>query len=248
MRDNVIPARLITSSIHFHREAAGIEPANGVRIQVSGIDLIRDEKGGWRVLEDNVRVRPVGDYPHKLLQALRASAPEGVDDPNVVVLTPGVYNSDYFEHTLLARLMGVELVEGRDLFCSGGRVFMRTTSGPTRVDVSFASSSGSVENVKVSSRCGWMFHLRQIRPTDANEGHVPARPGCILQPVEARLAIPVAPFQNARTGQIHPVTDLNIRDPRRREERDPRTRRHRRRHPMPPSQRLKPRQVTITQH
>jgi len=162
IKDGVIPAKLITSSSHFHREAAGIEPANGVRIQVSGIDLIRDEQGGWRVLEDNVRVpsgvsyvisnrrvmaqtlpelfvsmrvRPVGDYPNKLLQALRASAPEGVDDPNVVVLTPGVYNSAYFEHTLLARLMGVELVEGRDLFCSGGRVWMRTTAGPTRVDV-----------------------------------------------------------------------------------------------------------------
>ncbi|MDH6182206.1 putative circularly permuted ATP-grasp superfamily protein [Microbacteriaceae bacterium SG_E_30_P1] len=162
VRDGVIPARLITSSAHFHREAAGIEPANGVRIQVSGIDLIRDENGAWRVLEDNVRVpsgvsyvisnrrvmaqtlpelfvsmrvRPVGDYPHKLLSALRASAPPGVEDPTVVVLTPGVYNSAYFEHTLLARLMGVELVEGRDLFCSGGRVWMRTTAGPTRVDV-----------------------------------------------------------------------------------------------------------------
>jgi uncharacterized circularly permuted ATP-grasp superfamily protein len=77
----------------------------------------------------------VGDYPNRLLQALRASAPEGVDDPTVVVLTPGVYNSAYYEHTLLARLMGVELVEGRDLFCSGGRVWMRTTAGPTRVDV-----------------------------------------------------------------------------------------------------------------
>ncbi|MBX3195750.1 MAG: circularly permuted type 2 ATP-grasp protein [Microbacteriaceae bacterium] len=160
--DGVIPARLISSSSHFHREAAGIASANGVRIHVSGIDLIRDEHGTWRVLEDNVRVpsgvsyvisnrrvmaqtlpelfmsmrvRPVGDYPQKLLHALRASAPEGVDDPTVVVLTPGVYNSAYFEHTLLARLMGVELVEGRDLFCSGGRVFMRTTAGPTRVDV-----------------------------------------------------------------------------------------------------------------
>jgi uncharacterized circularly permuted ATP-grasp superfamily protein len=160
--DGVIPAALITSSSHFHREAAGIVSANGVRIQVSGIDLIRDESGTWRVLEDNVRVpsgvsyvisnrrvmaqtlpelfvsmrvRPVGDYPNKLLQALRAAAPEGADDPTVVVLTPGVFNSAYFEHTLLARLMGVELVEGRDLFCSGGRVWMRTTSGPTRVDV-----------------------------------------------------------------------------------------------------------------
>ena len=162
IKDGVIPARIITSSSHFHRQAAGIEPPNGVRIQVSGIDLIRDEVGAWRVLEDNVRVpsgvsyvisnrrvmaqtlpelfvsmrvRPVGDYPHKLLQALRASAPSGIEEPTVVVLTPGVYNSAYFEHTLLARLMGVELVEGRDLFCSGGRVWMRTTAGPTRVDV-----------------------------------------------------------------------------------------------------------------
>lgn len=162
VRDRVIPAGLISSSSHFHRQAAGITSANNVRIQVSGIDLIRDEHGKMRVLEDNVRVpsgvsyvisnrrvmaqtlpelflsmrvRPVGDYPNKLLQALRASAPHGIDDPNVVVLTPGVYNSAYFEHTLLARLMGVELVEGRDLFCSGGRVFMRTTSGPQRVDV-----------------------------------------------------------------------------------------------------------------
>ena len=160
--DGVIPARLISSSSHFHRQAAGIETANGVRIHVSGIDLIRDENGSWRVLEDNVRVpsgvsyvisnrrvmaqtlpelfvsmrvRPVGDYPQRLLQSLRASAPDGVEDPTIVVLTPGVYNSAYFEHTLLARLMGVELVEGRDLFCSGGRVFMRTTAGPTRVDV-----------------------------------------------------------------------------------------------------------------
>ena len=133
-----------------------------MRIHVSGIDLIRDEHGEMRVLEDNVRVpsgvsyvisnrrvmaqtlpelfvsmrvRPVGDYPNKLLAALRASAPPGVEEPNVVVLTPGVYNSAYFEHTLLARLMGVELVEGRDLLCAGGKVFMRTTRGPKRVDV-----------------------------------------------------------------------------------------------------------------
>ena len=82
-----------------------------------------------------MRVQPVGDYPNKVLQALRNAAPPGVDDPNVVVLTPGVYNSAYFEHTLLARLMGVELVEGRDLQCMGGKVFMRTTRGPKRVDV-----------------------------------------------------------------------------------------------------------------
>ncbi|HEU5223513.1 MAG TPA: circularly permuted type 2 ATP-grasp protein [Candidatus Lumbricidophila sp.] len=160
--DGVVPASLISSSTHFHRGAAGFAPPNGVRIQVSGIDLIRDEAGDWRVLEDNVRVpsgvsyvisnrtvmtqtlpelfstmrvRTVDEYPARLLQALRASAPAGVEDPTVVVLTPGVFNSAYFEHTLLARLMGVELVEGRDLYCSGARVWMRTTTGPRRVDV-----------------------------------------------------------------------------------------------------------------
>jgi uncharacterized circularly permuted ATP-grasp superfamily protein len=162
IRDGVIPAALVATSEHFHRAAHGIDPANGVRIQVSGIDLIRDEVGTWRVLEDNVRVpsgvsyvisnrrvmaqtlpelfqqmriQPVGEYPNKLLAALRAAAPGGVEDPTVVVLTPGVYNSAYFEHTLLARLMGIELVEGRDLFCSNGKVYMRTTGGARRVDV-----------------------------------------------------------------------------------------------------------------
>jgi len=162
IRDGIIPAHVIATSTHFLRQAAGVSPHNDVRVHVSGIDLIRDEAGTWRVLEDNVRVpsgvsyvisnrrvmaqtlpemfvsmrvRPVGDYPFKLLTALRAAAPPGVTDPTIVVLTPGVYNSAYFEHTLLARLMGVELVEGRDLFCSGGRVYMRTTSGPTPVDV-----------------------------------------------------------------------------------------------------------------
>ncbi|MGN7862694.1 circularly permuted type 2 ATP-grasp protein [Microbacterium sp. 22303] len=160
--DGVVPAPLIASSSHFHRQAAGIVAANGVRIQVAGIDVIRDESGGWRVLEDNVRVPsgvsyvlanrralaqmvpemfadmrvlPVVDYPNRLLGALRAAAPSAADDPTVVVLTPGVFNSAYYEHTLLARLMGVELVEGRDLFCSGGRVWMHTTTGPRRVDV-----------------------------------------------------------------------------------------------------------------
>ena len=162
VRDGVVPAALIASSAHYHRAAHGIDPANGVRIQVSGIDLVRDEVGTWRVLEDNVRVpsgvsyvisnrrvmaqtlpelfqqmriQPVGEYPNKLLAALRAAAPSGVEDPVVVVLTPGVYNSAYFEHTLLARLMGLELVEGRDLFCAGGKVYMRTTAGARRVDV-----------------------------------------------------------------------------------------------------------------
>ena len=82
-----------------------------------------------------LRIRPVHDYPRILLSALRAAAPDGAGDPTVVVLTPGVYNSAYFEHTLLARMMGVELVEGRDLICSGGIVKMRTTQGEQPIDV-----------------------------------------------------------------------------------------------------------------
>jgi uncharacterized circularly permuted ATP-grasp superfamily protein len=162
LADGVVPRRLVHTSAQFHREAAGINPANGVRVHVSGVDLIRDEVGEFRVLEDNLRipsgvsyvienrralsqtlpslfaearVHPVDDYPARLLNALRAAAPEGVTDPCVVVLTPGVYNAAYFEHALLARLMGVELVEGRDLVCSANRVKMRTTAGERPVHV-----------------------------------------------------------------------------------------------------------------
>lgn len=160
--DGVVPRRLITTSQHFHRAAAGVEPANGVRVHVSGIDLVRDQHGIWRVLEDNVRVpsgvsyvlsnrramsqmfpdmfgamgvRPVLEYSQRLRSALAKSAPEGVEDPTIVVLTPGVFNSAYYEHSLLARTMGVELVEGRDLETHNGRVYMRTTAGRRRVDV-----------------------------------------------------------------------------------------------------------------
>lgn len=162
VRDGVIPRQLITSSAHFHREVHGFKTPGGVRVHISGIDLVRDDAGTFRVLEDNVRVpsgvsyvlenrraiakglpeafsgaaiRPVEEYPRRLLSALRRTAPEGVDDPTVVVLTPGVYNSAYFEHTLLAGMMGAELVEGRDLVCRGNRVYMRTTEGEQRVDV-----------------------------------------------------------------------------------------------------------------
>lgn len=160
--DGVIPSQLVTSSTHFLRAVWGIQPSNGVRIHVAGVDLIRNPDGDVRVLEDNVRVpsgvsyvmtnrnamitampeafanqriRPVTGYPTRLLTALRKAAPPGVEEPTVVVLTPGVYNSAYFEHTLLARTMGVELVEGRDLECRRGKVFMRTTAGLQRVDV-----------------------------------------------------------------------------------------------------------------
>ena len=162
IKDGVIPRQLVSSSTHYHRAVWGIQPANGVRVHVAGVDLIRTPAGDVRVLEDNVRVpsgvsyvmtnrsamitampdafgnqaiRPVAGYPQRLLAALRAAAPSGVDDPTVVVLTPGVFNSAYFEHTLLARTMGVELVEGRDLECRRGKVFMRTTAGLQRVDV-----------------------------------------------------------------------------------------------------------------
>ncbi|MGH9263619.1 MAG: circularly permuted type 2 ATP-grasp protein [Acidimicrobiales bacterium] len=160
--DGVVPRRLVTSCDHFHRQAAGIEPVNGVRVVVAGIDLVRGADGEFRVLEDNLRtpsgisyvienrrtmarvfpelfashrVRPVDSYPARLLEALRAATPSGVPDPTVVVLTPGVYNSAYFEHAFLARQMGVELVEGRDLVCRGNVVYMRSTDGEQRVDV-----------------------------------------------------------------------------------------------------------------
>ncbi|MEO9152730.1 MAG: circularly permuted type 2 ATP-grasp protein, partial [Lapillicoccus sp.] len=160
--DGVIPRQVVLSSPHFHRVVHGLKPPGGVRVHVAGIDLIRDNEGVFRVLEDNVRVpsgvsyvmtnrramatalpevfqdhriRPVSRYPRQLLAALRATAPAGVTDPTVVVLTPGVYNSAYFEHALLARLMGIELVEGRDLVCQGGRVMMRTTRGLAPVHV-----------------------------------------------------------------------------------------------------------------
>ncbi|MEY2567599.1 MAG: hypothetical protein QOE35_2128 [Actinomycetota bacterium] len=160
--DGIIPRRLVVTSSNFLREAAGIEPANGVRIHVAGIDVVRDDEGRYRVLEDNLRspsgisyvvenrramthvfpelfvshrVRPVAAYPARLLEALRAAAPAGRPDPTVVVLTPGVHNSAYFEHSFLAREMGVALVEGRDLMCRDGVLVMRSTDGERRVDV-----------------------------------------------------------------------------------------------------------------
>jgi uncharacterized circularly permuted ATP-grasp superfamily protein len=160
--DGVVPQRVLLTSKYFERHATGIEPANGVRVHVAGIDLIRDEQGHFRVLEDNVRVpsgvsyvlenrratmqalpelfstvraRTVSSYPTRLLQALSKAAPRGVSDPTIVLLTPGSYNAAYFEHALLARTMGVELVEGRDLVCRNNVVSMRTTAGEQRIDV-----------------------------------------------------------------------------------------------------------------
>jgi uncharacterized circularly permuted ATP-grasp superfamily protein len=162
LRDGLIPHQVITTSPGFLRAVSGVNPPNGVRIHVAGIDVVRDIDGQFCVLEDNLRcpsgvsyvlanraamarvlpevfwgqpIQMVADYPARLVRALRLSAPSGVNDPTVVVLTPGVFNSAFYEHALLARLMGVDLVEGRDLVCHGTDVFLRTTEGEIPVHV-----------------------------------------------------------------------------------------------------------------
>ncbi len=162
LEDGIIPRKVIATSKHFHRSVHGFSPSNNVRIHVAGIDLVRGKNGEFLVLEDNLRcpsgisyvlenrratshvfpelfksnsIRSVNEYPQKLKNALIASAPRGIENPTVVVLTPGVHNSAYFEHTFLARKMGVELVEGRDLIVHDNEVFMKTTSKAKRVDV-----------------------------------------------------------------------------------------------------------------
>jgi uncharacterized circularly permuted ATP-grasp superfamily protein len=162
LRDRVVPAELVFGASGYRRECVGLRVPRDVYIHVSGIDLIRDVDGRFLVLEDNCRtpsgvsyvlknrqvmkqvfptlfeqynVRPVDSYTDDLLAVLRWIAPAGCDDPAIVVLTPGVYNSAYYEHSFLARQMGVELVEGRDLLLDRGQVFRRTTRGLQRVDV-----------------------------------------------------------------------------------------------------------------
>ena len=162
-RDKVIPGEVIESASSFRKQCVGVNPPHGVWCHVTGTDLVRDRDGQFYVLEDNLRcpsgvsyvlenrqlmkrtfprvfeasrVRPVeDDYPSRLSRTLSYLAPDGVKDPTVVVLTPGIYNSAYFEHSFLAQQMGVELVEGRDLVVSDGFVMMRTTRGLARVDV-----------------------------------------------------------------------------------------------------------------
>jgi uncharacterized circularly permuted ATP-grasp superfamily protein len=162
VRDGVVPAELIYRGKDFRREIHGIEPPLGLWVHIAGIDLVRDERGRYLVLEDNLRtpsgvsymienriverrtlpeffaryrVRRVEHYPALLLQALRELSPRGKDDAVVVLLTPGIYNSAYFEHTFLAREMGVELAEGRDLVVENDVVLLKTTHGLQRVDV-----------------------------------------------------------------------------------------------------------------
>jgi uncharacterized circularly permuted ATP-grasp superfamily protein len=157
-----IPRDLIAGAKHYLEILRGIPAPQGVRIHVSGIDLIRDPSGTFRVLEDNlrtpsgvsyvlenrvvskrvlprtidaVRVQSVDDYPARLAEMLASVSPVGSEDSTIVVLTPGPYNSAYFEHSFLARTMGLELVEAADLFLDDDRVWLRTTQGPRRVHV-----------------------------------------------------------------------------------------------------------------
>lgn len=162
IKDKVIPASLIYSCPHFLREMYNLNVPHDIYIHIAGIDLIRDYDGTFYVLEDNLRtpsgvsymlenreitkrlfpdlipqckVRSVTEYPNILYKNLLALSPRAVSNPTIVLLSPGMYNSAYYEHTTLARLMGVELVEGRDLVISDQKVFMKTTTGLQQVDV-----------------------------------------------------------------------------------------------------------------
>jgi uncharacterized circularly permuted ATP-grasp superfamily protein len=158
----IIPASQVLANTLYRPEMIGFDVPGGVYVHVAGIDIVQVDDNKFYVLEDNLRtpsgvsymledrkmmmrlfpelfsrvpVKPVDHYTDLLLDNLRAVAPAYVTDPTVVLLTPGPYNSAYFEHAFLAQQMGVELVEGQDLFCSNDKVFMRTTQGPRRVDV-----------------------------------------------------------------------------------------------------------------
>ncbi len=158
----VIPRERVLGNAQYRREMAGFAVPGGIYAHIAGIDLVRAGDGLWYVLEDNLRVpsgvsymlenrkmmmrlfaelfatqsiRPVQHYPDLLLENLRAVAPAGEEAPTVAVLTPGPWNSAYFEHSFLAQQMGVELVEGQDLFVRDGKLYMRTTRGPQRVHV-----------------------------------------------------------------------------------------------------------------
>jgi uncharacterized circularly permuted ATP-grasp superfamily protein len=162
LKDGIIPIELVYTCPHYLREMQGVNVPHDIYVHIAGIDLIRDFDGTFYVLEDNLRtpsgvsymienreitkrifpdllpqcnVLSVTQYPTILFRNLKALSPRKTSDPKVVLLTPGIYNSAYFEHTTLARLMGVELVEGRDLVVENQRVYMKTTAGLEQVDV-----------------------------------------------------------------------------------------------------------------
>jgi uncharacterized circularly permuted ATP-grasp superfamily protein len=162
LKAGLIPVEQVLNNAQYRPQMQGVDVAGGIYSHIAGIDVVRAGAGEFYVLEDNLRVpsgvsymlenrkmmmrlfpelfsrhrvAPVDHYPDVLLENLRGVAPAGIDDPTVVVLTPGMYNSAYFEHAFLAQQMGIELVEGSDLFVDGEYVYMRTTRGPKRVDV-----------------------------------------------------------------------------------------------------------------
>uniref|UniRef100_Q3ARD0 Circularly permuted ATP-grasp type 2 domain-containing protein n=1 Tax=Chlorobium chlorochromatii (strain CaD3) TaxID=340177 RepID=Q3ARD0_CHLCH len=162
LKDKIIPPELILGSQHFRREFVGVNPPLGIYIHVTGSDIIRDHNGNYLVLEDNLRtpsgvsymlqnrqamkrafpvlfdkykIRPIENYPQELLRTLQEIGQSARRNPNVVLLTPGIYNSAYFEHSFLARQMGIELTEGKDLVVNNNRVYTRTTRGLEQVDV-----------------------------------------------------------------------------------------------------------------
>ena len=162
VKDGIVPLELLTKAESFREQCVGLKPPHGIWCHITGTDLIRHEDGAVYVLEDNLRcpsgvsyvlqnrllmkrsfpqafadsrVRPVFDYPSRLYETLRYLAAEHISDPQVVLLTPGIYNSAYYEHSFLAQQMGIELVEGRDLVVKDGFVYMRMTDGFKRVDV-----------------------------------------------------------------------------------------------------------------
>lgn len=157
-----VPANKVIENSQFRPEMIGVDVPGGIYAHVAGIDLVKDSDGEYYVLEDNLRtpsgvsyllenrkmmmrlfpelfaaqrIRPVDHYPDLLLETLRNAAPVGIDNPTIVLMTPGHFNSAYFEHAFLAQQMGIELVEGIDLFVADNTVFMRTTQGPKKVDV-----------------------------------------------------------------------------------------------------------------
>ncbi len=162
LREKRVPAELVFSARHFRREMVGLPVPKQAYIHIVGTDLVRGGDGEYYVLEDNLRspsgvsymlenrqvmkrtfasllarcgVQPIEHYPQELLNTLRAAAPHGYSDANVVLLTPGLHNSAYFEHTFLARQMGIEIVEGRDLVAHNNKIYTRTTHGLKLVDV-----------------------------------------------------------------------------------------------------------------
>lgn len=162
IKDGIIPIELVHSATGFLKPCIGLKPPKGIWCHITGTDLVREKDGQWYVLEDNLRcpsgvsyvlenrrvmkstfpqvfrtmdIQPVDEYPSHLLETLLNLAPDNLPNPNVVVITPGIYNSAYFEHSFLAQQMGVELVEGKDLVVADGYLQMRTTKGLKRVDV-----------------------------------------------------------------------------------------------------------------